>query len=84
MILDLQMPHMTGLKVVQQLRKYYQMLPKNIIPPKYTIVSAYYSSAFECHLSKLDIKVCLEKPISSEQLSDLLIEGESNQINHAN
>ena len=73
MLLDLQMPIKSGLQVVVEVKKFYQEMAKQFpdltfIEPNFVFLTAFSSQTLRMHLKKMQIKHCLEKPVSRELL----------------
>ena len=76
MLLDNQMPRKTGQQVVKELRTFIEHLnltrTVKLQEPMFVIVSAFLNAAFKQHLESLDIKFYYEKPLSTDELREIL------------
>lgn len=70
MLLDFQMPRMTGLEVIVGLRKFLLEVSASagvvVEAPKLVILTAFASKNLVTHLASQNIKDCFEKPLSVE------------------
>lgn len=75
MLLDFQMPKMTGLDVVKKLKKFFSFIGKpktKVMEPEYVFLTAYSTKLFLSHLKALGINQCYEKPLAIEKLKSIL------------
>lgn len=78
-ITDLQMPKMTGMQVLQQLRLFYsdcqkQHSDKTIILPEFVFLTAFKTNNFQKYLQSQGVQQCYDKPISQNQLLKILMQ----------
>ncbi len=69
LLLDLQMPSLSGLDVAQMVRQF-----KTIAQPKIMLLTSVGFKPDEISLNQLGIQICLHKPIKQSQLLDAILE----------
>ena len=74
MLLDLQMPYMTGMEVVKEMQKFYSLHKDRLVEPMYVFLTAFTTPNFKKYVSGLGVNHCYEKPLSEDQLLTLVEE----------
>ena len=77
MLLDMQMPGLTGLQVIERVRNYCIQLNKkkngvSVIEPEFVIITAYVTPVFKTYMKNLDVTNIYEKPLQIEELKMLV------------
>ena len=83
LLLDVQMPRKSGIQVLIEIKDYFRNVNNmtddgvEVLAPKIVLLTSYLTPTLRQHLKSLGCKYFYDKPLSLQQLRDILLEGEN-------